>query len=102
MHPSPPLRKQQHASRVISDRIEFYSTRRPRQALDMTTPAEAYQLAARPAQKPLGHYTWIYDACLEVVDRQGRAGGSWKRICRIRLAPADSQQTLYSCCILWR
>lgn len=37
---------QQHASRVISDWIQFYNTRRPHQALGMKTPAEAYQLAA--------------------------------------------------------
>jgi putative transposase len=37
---------QQHASRVISDWILFYNTRRPHQALGMMTPAEAYQLAA--------------------------------------------------------
>jgi putative transposase len=36
----------QHASRVISDWVRFYSTRRPHQALCMRTPAEAYALAA--------------------------------------------------------
>ena len=36
----------QHASRVISDWIAFYNTRRPHQALGMKTPAEAYALAA--------------------------------------------------------
>jgi putative transposase len=37
---------QQHASRVISDWIQFYNHRRPHQALGMKTPAEAYALAA--------------------------------------------------------
>ena len=37
---------QQHAMRVISDWIQFYNFRRPRQALGMKTPAEAYALAA--------------------------------------------------------
>ncbi|WP_369751615.1 integrase core domain-containing protein [Pandoraea sp. B-6] len=36
----------QHASRVIGDRIQFYNHRRPRQALKMMTPAEAFALAA--------------------------------------------------------
>lgn len=36
----------QHASRVIADWISFYNNRRPHQALDMRTPAEAYALAA--------------------------------------------------------
>jgi len=36
----------QHASRVISDWICWYNTRRPHQALGMRTPAEAYALAA--------------------------------------------------------
>lgn len=36
----------QHASRVISDWITFYNTRRPHQALGMKTPAEMYNLAA--------------------------------------------------------
>jgi putative transposase len=36
----------QHASRVLSDWITFYNTRRPHQALAMKTPAEAYALAA--------------------------------------------------------
>lgn len=36
----------QNASRVISDWICFYNTRRPHQALGMKTPAEAYALAA--------------------------------------------------------
>ena len=36
----------QHASRVIADWISFYNHRRPHQALDMKTPAEAYALAA--------------------------------------------------------
>ena len=39
-------RAQQHASRVISDWIAFYNTRRPHQALGMKTPAEAYALVA--------------------------------------------------------
>ena len=47
---------QQHAMRVISDWIQFYNFRRPRQALGMNTPAEAYALAAWLEQKPLGHY----------------------------------------------
>lgn len=37
---------QQHASRVISDWICFYNTRRPHQSLGMKTPAEAFRLAA--------------------------------------------------------
>jgi putative transposase len=36
----------QHASRVIADWIQFYSHRRPQQALKMKTPAEAFALAA--------------------------------------------------------
>lgn len=36
----------QHASRVVSDWICWYNTRRPHQALGMKTPAEAYTLAA--------------------------------------------------------
>ena len=36
----------QHASRVISDWIDFYNRRRPHQALGMKTPAEAFALAA--------------------------------------------------------
>lgn len=36
----------QHASRVISDWIQFYNHRRPHQALKMKTPAEAFALAA--------------------------------------------------------
>jgi len=36
----------QHASRVIADWISFYNNRRPHQALEMKTPAEAYALAA--------------------------------------------------------
>jgi putative transposase len=36
----------QHASRVIGDWISFYNNRRPHQALEMKTPAEAYRLAA--------------------------------------------------------
>src|SRR5579872_3471476 len=36
----------QHASRVISEWIQFYNYRRPHQALKMKTPAEAYALAA--------------------------------------------------------
>ena len=36
----------QHASRVIGDWIGFYNHRRPHQALNMRTPAEAYALAA--------------------------------------------------------
>ena len=35
-----------HASRVISDWIDFYNRRRPHQALGMKTPAEAFALAA--------------------------------------------------------
>ncbi len=35
-----------HASRVISDWIQFYNHRRPHQALRMKTPAEVYALAA--------------------------------------------------------
>lgn len=37
---------QQHATRVVGDWIQFYNHRRPHQALDMKTPAEAYALAA--------------------------------------------------------
>ncbi len=36
----------QHATRAIGDWISFYNNRRPDQALDMKTPAEAYALAA--------------------------------------------------------
>ena len=36
----------QHATRVIGDWISFYNNRRPHQALDMKTPAEAFALAA--------------------------------------------------------
>lgn len=36
----------QHASRVISDWIQFYNHRRPHQALKMKTPARAFALAA--------------------------------------------------------
>lgn len=36
----------QHASRVIADWIHFYNHRRPQQALNMRTPAEALALAA--------------------------------------------------------
>ena len=36
----------QHASRVISDWVKFYNTRRAHQALGMETPAQAYALAA--------------------------------------------------------
>ena len=35
-----------HASRVISDWIDFYNRRRPHQALGMKTPAETFALAA--------------------------------------------------------
>ena len=36
----------QHATRAIGDWISFYNNRRPHQALDMKTPAEAFALAA--------------------------------------------------------
>lgn len=36
----------QHASRLIGDQIHFYNHRRPHQALNMKTPAEAFALAA--------------------------------------------------------
>ena len=36
----------QHASRVIGDWIRFYNHRRPHQALNMKTPAQAFALAA--------------------------------------------------------
>ncbi|RHZ90799.1 IS3 family transposase [Cereibacter sphaeroides] len=36
----------QHATRAIGDWIAFYNHRRPHQALDMKTPAEAFALAA--------------------------------------------------------
>ena len=36
----------QHVSRVIADWISWYNHWRPRQALKMKTPAEAYALAA--------------------------------------------------------
>jgi putative transposase len=36
----------QHASRLIGDGIHFYNHRRPHQALNMKTPAEAFALAA--------------------------------------------------------
>lgn len=35
-----------HASRAISDQIQFYNHRRPHRALDMRTPAAAFELAA--------------------------------------------------------
>jgi putative transposase len=35
-----------HASRAISDWIQFYNHRRPHQALAMQTPADAFKLAA--------------------------------------------------------
>jgi putative transposase len=43
-----------HATRVISDWIIFYNHRRPHQALDMKTPAEAFELTAQHVQIPLG------------------------------------------------
>ena len=46
MRSSPPFQTLQHASRVISDWIDFYNRRRPHQALGMKTPAEAFALAA--------------------------------------------------------
>jgi putative transposase len=36
----------QHATRAIGDWISFYNHRRPHQALDMKTPAEAFAVAA--------------------------------------------------------
>jgi putative transposase len=36
----------QHATRAIGDWISFYNNRRPHQALDMKTLAEAFALAA--------------------------------------------------------
>ncbi len=36
---------QQHAMRVIGDRIRFFNSRQPHQALGMQTPDEAYHLA---------------------------------------------------------
>ncbi|MGP3699876.1 integrase core domain-containing protein, partial [Rhodobacter sp. NSM] len=36
----------QHAARAIGDWIAFYNHRRPHQALDMRTPAEAFASAA--------------------------------------------------------
>ncbi len=36
----------QHATRAIGDWISFYNHKRPHQALDMRTPAEAFALAA--------------------------------------------------------
>jgi len=51
----------QHASRVISDWVKFYNTRRAHQALGMETPAQAYASAARPEQKTLSHYTLRFD-----------------------------------------
>jgi putative transposase len=36
----------QHATCAIGDWVSFYNTRRPHQALDMKTPAEAFALAA--------------------------------------------------------
>ncbi|WP_231403419.1 integrase core domain-containing protein [Diaphorobacter sp. JS3051] len=36
----------QHASRLIGDWIHFYNHRRPHQALNVRTPAEAFALAA--------------------------------------------------------
>lgn len=36
----------QHATRLIGDWIHFYNHRRPHQALNMRTPAEAFAFAA--------------------------------------------------------
>ena len=46
----------QHVTRVIGDWISFYNNRRPHQALARRKPAEAFRLAAKPEQIPLGRY----------------------------------------------
>ncbi|WP_423600482.1 integrase core domain-containing protein [Roseateles sp. MS654] len=46
MRASPSFESLQHASRLIGDWIHFYNHRRPHQALNMKTPAEAFALAA--------------------------------------------------------
>ncbi len=54
----------QHASRVISDWIGLYNQKRPHQALKMKTPNQVFEMfkaAARPVQKPPGHYTGALD-----------------------------------------
>ena len=40
------LESLKHASRVIGEWIGFYNQQRPKQALDMRSPAEVYALAA--------------------------------------------------------
>ncbi|MBE9635517.1 hypothetical protein [Salipiger mangrovisoli] len=45
-----------HSMRVIGDRIAFLNNRRPDRALALRTPAEAFRLAALPAQSPLCRY----------------------------------------------
>ncbi|MDR2335596.1 MAG: integrase core domain-containing protein [Burkholderiaceae bacterium] len=44
----------QHVSRPIGGWIHFYDHRRPHQAPNMRTPAEAFASAARPVQVLLG------------------------------------------------
>jgi putative transposase len=53
----------QQGTHVIGDWISFYNHRRPHQALNMKTPAEAFAFAAWPEQKPLGHYTNTLAIC---------------------------------------
>ena len=50
----------QHASRVISDWVSFYNTRRPHQALGMKTPAEVFKSNRRRMHKTLK--PWSYPA----------------------------------------
>ncbi len=47
---------QQHVSPVRAEWVLFYNQRRPHQALGMKPPVMAYALAARPAQKTVGHH----------------------------------------------
>ena len=49
-----------HATRAIGDRISFPHHRRPHQAPDRNTPAEASALAAQPVRIPLGGYICPY------------------------------------------
>lgn len=46
----------QHASRAIADWTGFCNTRRPRQVLEIKTPAEAFALATLPVHIPLSYY----------------------------------------------
>ena len=59
----------QHATRAIADWISFYNHRRPHQALDMKTPADAFALAALPVQIPLGRYIHATYVTTNLKDR---------------------------------